>query len=100
MAGEINRRLKELSKDLDEKKLAKFAHQRFVIHTPEDTGNAKRNTKLNGNEIQTNYNYARVLDEGRSIRDGQMRGSTQAPKGMTKPTIDDLIKHIKDISKG
>lgn len=100
MSGEINRRLRELSRQLDEKELAKFAHRRFYQYTPERTGNAKLNTKLNGNEIQTNYNYARVLDQGRGMRDGQMRGSTQAPKGMTQPTIDDLIKHIKDISKG
>ena len=100
MSGEINRRLRELSKELNQEKLAKFAHERFRQYTPEDTGNAKRNTKLNGNEIQTNYNYARVLDQGRGMRDGQMRGSTQAPKGMTKPTIDDLLKHIKEISKG
>lgn len=100
MSGEINRRLKELSKDLDQKELAKFAFKKFREYTPYKTGNARNNTKLNDNEVQTNYTYARVLDEGRGIRDGQMRGSTQAPKGMSKPTIDDLLKHIKDISKG
>ena len=100
MSGEINRRLAEIARDLDEKKLAQEGYKKFREVTPQRTGNAKRNTKLNGTEIQTNYPYARVLDDGRGFRDGQMRGSTQAPDGMTKPTIDHILDYIKSQSKG
>jgi hypothetical protein len=100
MSGEINRRLDELNKLLKEDDLAEFAFQRFRYYTPKRTGRAFRLTKLRKNEIQTDYDYARVLDEGRGFRDGQMRGSVQAPKGMTEPTVKDLIKHIEKISKG
>jgi hypothetical protein len=100
VSGEINLRLRELSKELDEKQLAEFAFKKFRYYTPKKTGHAFRNTKLRENEIQTNYDYARVLDEGRGLRDGQMRGSVQAPKGMTEPTVKDLLKYIENISKG
>jgi hypothetical protein len=62
-------------------------YQEFYRLTPVKTGNAKRNTKLVGNTIEADYPYAQVLDDGRSFRQGQMRGSAQAPQGMTKPTL-------------
>lgn len=59
----------------------------FVKQTPKDTGNARRKTRLQGNKtILAGYDYATELDKGTS---------TQAPKGMTKPTkeyIDRLIR--------
>jgi hypothetical protein len=62
--------------------------------TPVDTGTAKRGwrllTKSKNYEIVNNVPYIGVLDQGRSFRDGQMRGSTQAPKGMTGPTLRQL----------
>jgi hypothetical protein len=62
-------------------------YQYFVNETPVRSGNARNNTKLDGyNIIRANYQYAGVLDAGRGFRDGQMRGSVQAPDGMTKPT--------------
>jgi hypothetical protein len=73
---------------LNSNKLAQVAYQEFVKNTPVKTGNAKRQTSLQGNQIIANYNYAEVLDLGRGFRDGQMRGSEQAPQGMTKPTIE------------
>jgi hypothetical protein len=63
-------------------------YQRFYQLTPVKTGNARSNTSLNGRTIQAQYPYAGVLDAGRGFRDGQMRGSTQAPNGMSQPTID------------
>ena len=58
-------------------------------------GNARRNTKLVGNsEIHANYQYADVLDAGRHMTTKGMRGSTQAPKGMTKPFLDWAKKKI------
>jgi hypothetical protein len=68
--------------------------------TPKKTGNARRKTILQGNTIKANYPYAQVLDEGRGVRDGQMRGSTQAPKGMTKPWESWLQKRLDKIMKG
>jgi hypothetical protein len=68
--------------------------------TPKKTGNARRKTTLQGNTIQANYPYAEVLDAGRGNRDGQMRGSTQAPKGMTKPWEQWLQKRLDKIMKG
>jgi len=100
MSGEINRRLDQLQILLSDRTLARVGFESFRKYTPIRTGNAKRNTKLNGTQIQTDYPYARVLDEGRGYRDGQMRGSTQAPKGMSEPTIQDVTDYIKNQSKG
>lgn len=62
--------------------------------TPVDTGRAKRGwrllTKQRNFDIINNVPYIGVLDQGRSFRDGQMRGSTQAPKGMSGPTLRQL----------
>lgn len=74
--------------------------QEFVKDTPIDTGNARANTRLNNNKIEATYQYAGVLDAGRGYRDGQMRGSDQAPNGMTKPTLDFAKKIIPQIVQG
>ena len=58
----------------------------FVRVTPTRSGNARHQTSLAGKRIQAQYPYASVLDAGRGFRDGQMRGSDQAPQGMVKPT--------------
>ena len=62
--------------------------------TPVKTGKAKRGwfmrRKRNGKIIQNNTPYIAVLDEGRSFRAGQTRGSKQAPQGMTNPTLQNL----------
>lgn len=55
--------------------------------TPIDTGNARRSTRLSKDTIIANYPYAEVLDKGRHRTDRGMRGSRQAPRGMTKPTL-------------
>lgn len=70
-------------------------YQEFVKNTPIKYGNAKRSTVLQGKKITANYPYAEVLDAGRGYRDGQMRGSVQAPQGMTAPTIQYLRNYIK-----
>ena len=75
------------------KTLPKEAYDYFVDSTPIRTGNARRSTRLRGNTIDANYNYAERLDDGYS---------RQAPKGMSGPTekflqkrIDNLIGKIK-----
>ena len=55
------------------------AYQFFLKTTPIDTGNARRNTYTQGKRIEADYDYATPLDRG---------WSKQAPKGMTKPTMD------------
>ena len=63
-------------------------------------GNARRETRLEGRTIHAEYPYASVLDQGRGFRDGQMRGSEQAPQGMSKPTLDFIKQRIKQILGG
>jgi len=87
-------RLNQVLDTLDEKSISKFAHKEFVANTPVRSGNARRNTKLQGNEIQANYGYAEVLDKGRHMTNRGMRGSTQAPKGMTAPTLQSVRDYV------
>ena len=70
------------------------AYQYFRQITPIDTGNARNSTSLQNNKIVASYQYASVLDAGRGYRDGQMRGSNQAPQGMTNPTKEFIKQHI------
>ena len=81
-------------------KLPKEAYNEFVKITPVKTGNAKRNTKLKGKTIEANYGYAKVLDKGRHMTSRGMRGSDQAPEGMTKPTETFIKERINQILKG
>jgi hypothetical protein len=74
-------------------------YNEFVKNTPIDRGNARRNTKLQGKKITADYAYAGVLEAGRGYRDGQMRGSTQAPQGMTKPTLAFARKLLKQLAQ-
>ena len=65
------------------------AETEFIHLTPIKTGNARRKTRLvNSTEIHADYQYADVLDAGRHMTPKGMRGSTQAPRGMTKPFLD------------
>lgn len=82
------------------KNLPKEAFQVFKDTTPIKTGNAKANTRLKGNTIEANYPYAEVLDKGRHMTNRGMRGSKQAPVGMTKPTEDFIKKRITQILAG
>ena len=77
-----------------------LVYREFVRNTPvaaKNGGNARAHTSFNTStaRIEARYPYAEVLDKGRGYRDGQMRGSLQAPQGMSKPTIDYARKLIK-----
>lgn len=63
-------------------KLPKDAYDYWKSITPIRSGNARRRTRLQGNKIKADYNYAVPLDKG---------GSKQAPRGMSEPT-DKYIK--------
>lgn len=89
--------LKRIQRKLD--KLPQEAYQEFKKITPVKTGNAKRSTRLKGNTIEANYPYAEVLDKGRHMTGRGMRGSEQAPRGMSKPTEEFIQKRITQIIK-
>ncbi|CAB4153401.1 hypothetical protein UFOVP623_22 [uncultured Caudovirales phage] len=85
----ISSSLAKIQKKLDA--LPKEAFNEFVKETPIRSGNARRNTKLVGDEIRANYPYAKRLDEGYS---------QQSPDGMVKPTEAFLQKRMKQILRG
>jgi hypothetical protein len=90
--------LRKIQQKLD--KLPKEAYQKFVDVTPVRTGNAKSKTRMSGKQIHANYQYAQVLDKGRHMTTRGMRGSEQAPQGMTKPTVDFIKKRVGQIVRG
>ena len=94
----ITTSLKRIQKKLNN--VPKEAYQEFVKNTPVKTDNAKRNTKLKGKTIQANYAYAQVLDKGRHMTNRGMRGSDQAPQGMSKPTEEFIKQRIAQILAG
>ena len=53
------------------------ALEQFIKNTPKRSGNARRQTRLQGTTITANYPYSQRLDEG---------ASKQAPSGMVEPT--------------
>lgn len=79
------------------RQLPKDAYNFFVKTTPIDTGNARKSTKLAGSTIEANYPYAGVLDKGRHMTSNGMRGSNQAPKGMSKPTEQYIQRRVRQI---
>ena len=91
MSGEINRRLDQLSKQLDQRKLLDEGYRVFKDVTPIDQGNAKRSTRKQGSDsIHADYAYAKRLNQG---------WSNQARDGMAKPTVEHLQKYIKSVGK-
>lgn len=75
------------------------AFEFFRRITPRRTGNARRNTKLTRHGIHADYSYAEVLDRGRHRTPRGMRGSLQAPEGMTTPTVREFRQWIKKYIK-
>jgi len=74
------------------------AYQYFRRITPVDTGNARRNTSLQNKTIHARYDYAEVLDKGRHMTSSGMRGSKQAPQGMSKPTEQFIRNRVRQIT--
>lgn len=74
------------------------AYQYFHALTPRGkTGNAKNSTKLDkaNKTIEADYPYAGVLDAGRRMTSSGMRGSQQAPNGMSGPTLKEIDRIVK-----
>jgi hypothetical protein len=67
----------------------------IMATTPVDTGRARQGWRYKkspgGFVIENQVPYIGVLDQGRGFRDGQIRGSKQAPKGIVTPSLD-IIK--------
>ena len=82
----VIKKLQEIEILLDESKLADEGAKFMKSITPEQSGNAKRNTNANGNMIEAKYPYAKRLDEG---------WSKQNQIGLIKPTIDHLEELIR-----
>jgi len=91
MAGQIVKRINQLEKALDPNNLAREAYDYFKRETPIRTGNARGNTRLQGDEIWADYAYAQRLDAGYS---------SQSPQGMTKPTEKFIQEYIRKQAKG
>jgi len=91
----ILKKTKQMRKDLGN--LPKEAYQVFKDNTPIATGNARNKTKLQGNKIVGEYAYASVLDKGRHMTNRGARGSNQAPKGMTQPTLQFIKDRVNKI---
>jgi hypothetical protein len=94
----ITNMLKEIKTEL--KKVPHEAYDFFVKTTPKRTGNARNKTKLKGSVIQADYQYAEVLDKGRHMTSRGLRGSEQAPDGMTKPTEKFIQERVNKIFRG
>ena len=94
----ISNMLREIKRDL--KKVPQEAYDFFVKQTPKRSGNARSKTKLKGSMIQADYQYAEVLDKGRHMTSRGMRGSDQAPEGMTKPTEKFIQDRVDKIFRG
>lgn len=84
--SEINPRLRQIQRDLEP--LVRLAGKHFTSVTPKRSGNARRSTDVKSDSIEANYNYANRLNEGYS---------TQAPTGMTDPTIEFIRKTVRKI---
>ena len=91
MSGQIVKRINQLERALDPNNLAREAYDYFRGITPIRKGNARRSTRLQGDEIQADYPYAQRLDDGYS---------PQAPRGMTAPTEKFIQEYIRKQAKG
>ena len=94
----ITNMLDQIKREL--KKVPQEAYDFFVKQTPKRTGNARSKTKLRGSTIQADYQYAEGLDKGRHMTSRGMRGSDQAPEGMTKPTEKFIQDRVDKIFRG
>lgn len=72
----------------------------FKSITPIDTGFARKNTKFINWKIIAAYPYAYVLDKGRHMSKRGMRGSKQAPDGMSIPTIKKYSEWVRKFIRG
>ena len=80
------KRLTYIQKELTSQKLVDVGFPVFVNETPIRSGNARRKTSKDSDEIKALYPYAVKLDQGYS---------TESPNGMTKPTIKAIRDYVR-----
>lgn len=72
--------------------LPEFAETTMKLNTPIRTGNARRNTRLQGNTVTADYAYAQRLEDNASPQ-------TQG-KGIIAPTEQAIQKEVDQRLKG
>lgn len=87
---QFNRQMAEAKAALDD--LPQFAEKEMQKNTPVRSGNARRNTKLQGNTVTANYPYAERLEDNYSP---QTRG-----RGIITPTEQEIQKEVDRRLKG
>lgn len=80
----ITASLEKIKTSLDN--LPREAYNYWVSVTPVRSGNARRKTRLKGDTIDANYQYAVPLNDG---------WSKQAPQGMSKPTEEFIKRSVR-----
>jgi hypothetical protein len=66
--------------------LPRRTYQEWIRQTPKASGNARRRTDLRTNVIFANYPYAQRLNKGYSPK---------APRGMSLPVLEWMIKQLR-----
>ena len=79
-------RLQQIQKNTSPTELARVAYPVFKDFTPVREGNAKRKTRLKGDNVHADYAYAKRLDEGYSKQNGGV--------GMTEPTLKAIQEYL------
>lgn len=87
---DFNKQMDLLGKAFDT--LPEFALDSFRKHTPVNTGNARRNTVLQGSSVVADYPYSQRLEDNWSKQ-------TQG-QGMVAPTEKDIQKEVDRRLKG
>ena len=84
--NKIVSKLNSIKSLLNENTIATEGAKYMQSITPIKSGNARRNTKVNGNLIEANYPYAKRLDEG---------WSKQNQIGLIDPTMKHMEEYIR-----
>lgn len=87
---QFNKQIAEAKRALDD--LPEFAEKTMQKNTPIRSGNARRNTELQGNTVVANYAYAERLENNYSP---QTRG-----QGIIAPTEREIQKEVDRRLKG
>ena len=87
---QFNKQMTKALTALDD--LPEFAQQAMKSNTPVRSGNARRNTNLQGNTVTANYPYAERLEDNWSP---QTRG-----QGIIAPTERDIQREVDRRLKG
>jgi len=87
---QFNRQMAEAKHALDD--LPEFAEKEMQKNTPKRSGNARRNTRLQGNTVVADYPYAQRLEDNYSP---QTEG-----KGIIAPTEQEIQKEVDRRLKG